>query len=62
MSSQSGYYRSDNAEVYRSNASFVYSSGYTAAVLQLLDPQVGDRVVDLGCGKSSLTAFFDGYD
>ncbi|SPO27098.1 related to ERG6 - Delta(24)-sterol C-methyltransferase [Ustilago trichophora] len=55
MSSQSGYHRSDNAEVYRSNASFVYSSAYTAAVLQLLGPKVGDRVVDLGCGSGELT-------
>lgn len=50
MSASQGYHRSDNAEAYRSNASFVYSSAYTAAVLQLLDPQPGDKVLDLGCG------------
>ena len=49
MSTQS-YHRSDNAEVYRANAAFVYSSAYTAGVRDLLDAQPGDKVVDLGCG------------
>lgn len=44
------YHRSDNAEVYRTNASFVYSNAFTAAVVKLLDPRPGDHVIDLGCG------------
>lgn len=50
MISTAGYHRSDNAEVYRKNASFVYSSANTAAVLRLLDAQRGDKILDLGCG------------
>lgn len=44
-----------NPTVYSTNASFVYSAKYTQAVLGLLDPQVGDRIVDLGCGTGELT-------
>ncbi|GAC72139.1 hypothetical protein PANT_6c00084 [Moesziomyces antarcticus T-34] len=49
------YHRSDNAEVYRTNASFVYSNAFTAAVVKLLDPRPGDHVIDLGCGSGELT-------
>ncbi|GAC93060.1 methyltransferase [Pseudozyma hubeiensis SY62] len=49
------YHQSDNADVYRKNASFVFSSEYTAPVLRLLDPQPGERIVDLGCGTGELT-------
>lgn len=50
MTSQT-YHQSEDADVYRRNASFVYSDGYTAPVLRLLDPQPGDRILDLGCGE-----------
>ncbi|KAE8213061.1 hypothetical protein CF319_g9205 [Tilletia indica] len=49
------YRSSDNAEVYQRNASFVYSPEYTAPVLKLLDPQPGDRVLDVGCGTGALS-------
>lgn len=44
-----------NPTVYSTNASFVYSDKYTQAVLGLLDPQPGDRIVDLGCGTGEIT-------
>ncbi|CBQ72671.1 conserved hypothetical protein [Sporisorium reilianum SRZ2] len=49
------YHRSDDAQVYRANASFVYSSEYTAPVLRLLDAQPGETILDLGCGSGELT-------
>lgn len=49
--SEASYHRSDNAQAYRQNASFVFSDAYAAPVLALLDPQPGDHVLDLGCGK-----------
>ncbi|TKY86155.1 hypothetical protein EX895_004980 [Sporisorium graminicola] len=51
----SGYHRSDDAQAYRRNASFVYSSEYTAPVLRLLDARPGERILDLGCGSGELT-------
>ncbi|KAK0555599.1 hypothetical protein OC861_000173 [Tilletia horrida] len=51
----SSFHRSDNADVYQQNASFVYSEKYTTPVLKLLDPQPGDRVLDVGCGNGILT-------
>lgn len=44
-----------NPDNYSKNASFVYSAKYTQAVLALLDPQPGERIVDLGCGTGELT-------
>lgn len=49
------YHRSENAEAYRKNASFVFSSEYTAPVLRLLDAQPADKILDLGCGSGELT-------
>jgi ubiquinone/menaquinone biosynthesis C-methylase UbiE len=43
------------SEVYATNASFVYSAKYTHAVLSLLDPQPGEKIIDLGCGTGDLT-------
>ena len=54
-----GYHRSDNAEVYSKNASFVYSSANTAAVLRLLDAQRGDKILDLGCGTLRFRLSFE---
>ena len=45
------YHRSDDAQAYRRNASFVYSTAYTAAVLELLDAQPGETILDLGGGE-----------
>ena len=41
------------SETYLRNAGYVPALG--AAVLQLLDPQDGERILDLGCGEGSLT-------
>lgn len=52
---QSDYHRSEDATAYRTNASFVFSNKYTAAVLGLLDAQPGEHILDLGCGSGELT-------
>jgi trans-aconitate methyltransferase len=43
-----------NAEIYAQNARFVSELG--ASVLDLLNPQAGERILDLGCGDGALTA------
>lgn len=43
-----------NPQLYASNAAFVPALG--APVLDLLAPQAGERVLDLGCGDGVLTA------
>ncbi|BGP20996.1 hypothetical protein JCM10213_003239 [Rhodosporidiobolus nylandii] len=40
---------------YNANASFVYSSKFTSPVVDLLAPQPGERLLDLGCGSGDLT-------
>ncbi|HEY2677917.1 MAG TPA: class I SAM-dependent methyltransferase [Steroidobacteraceae bacterium] len=42
-----------NSELYEKNARFVSDLG--APVLTLLDPQAGERILDLGCGDGVLT-------
>jgi trans-aconitate methyltransferase len=42
------------SEGYRANAAYVPALG--AAVLSLLDPKPGERILDVGCGEGSLTA------
>jgi trans-aconitate methyltransferase len=42
-----------NSERYREHAPYVPSLG--AAVLDLLNPQAGERILDLGCGDGTLT-------
>ncbi len=36
------------ANIYRTNAHFVYSDVFTAPVLALLDAKPGEKIVDLG--------------
>ena len=40
-------------ETYRQNAAYVPALG--AAVFELLSPQAGERILDLGCGEGTLT-------
>src|SRR5688572_10339763 len=41
------------SEAYRANAAYVPALG--TAVLELLDPRSGERILDVGCGEGSLT-------
>lgn len=41
------------SDTYRTNAAYVPTLG--AAVLALLDPKTGERILDIGCGEGSLT-------
>jgi trans-aconitate methyltransferase len=43
-----------NARAY--DSSFGYVSAHGAPLVELLDPQPGERIVDLGCGTGTLTA------
>lgn len=45
-----------NASNYARHANFVYSAEYASPVLNLLNPQAGERIADLGCGTGELTA------
>ena len=42
-----------STEGYRKNAAYVPALG--SAVLELLDPKAGERILDLGCGEGTLT-------
>lgn len=44
-----------SASEYQNTASFVYSDEFTRAIVQLLDPRRGERIVDFGCGSGELT-------
>ncbi len=43
-----------NADLYDQSHSFVWKLG--AALLELLEPKKGERILDLGCGTGALTA------
>ncbi|ORX35448.1 S-adenosyl-L-methionine-dependent methyltransferase [Kockovaella imperatae] len=43
------------AKQYTSQASFVYSKNYTAAIWDLLNPKEGEKIIDLGCGTGENT-------
>lgn len=44
-----------SASEYNKTASFVYSTENTAPVLALLDPKLGDKIIDFGCGSGQVT-------
>lgn len=44
-----------SASLYNTNASFVYSKQYTSAVVSLLDPKPGERILDFGCGTGEVS-------
>lgn len=44
-----------SASHYNKTASFVYSSAFTAPVLELLAAQPGERILDVGCGSGEVT-------
>ncbi|KAG6838097.1 hypothetical protein C0991_001849, partial [Blastosporella zonata] len=48
---QSGW----SASRYNKTAAFVYSSAFTAPVLELLAAQPGERIIDFGCGSGQIT-------
>ena len=49
-----------NAEAYNINASFVAQLGNS--VVEILAPQSGERILDLGCGDGKLTLEIQKYD
>ncbi|KIY61868.1 S-adenosyl-L-methionine-dependent methyltransferase [Cylindrobasidium torrendii FP15055 ss-10] len=44
-----------SAKVYNDNASFVYSAKFTSAVVGLLAPKPGEKIIDFGCGSGEVT-------
>jgi ubiquinone/menaquinone biosynthesis C-methylase UbiE len=44
-----------SATEYNNTASFVYSDAFTQPVLDLLQPRIGERIVDFGCGSGEVT-------
>jgi ubiquinone/menaquinone biosynthesis C-methylase UbiE len=44
-----------SASTYTRVASFVYSPTNTTSLLDLLNPQPGERIIDFGCGSGELT-------
>lgn len=48
-----------SASLYNKTASFVYSAGFVAPVLNLLAAQPGERILDVGCGSGEVTFVID---
>ncbi|GAA5861734.1 hypothetical protein JCM1840_005245 [Sporobolomyces johnsonii] len=44
-----------SAQRYNTNANFVYSDKFTNPVVEMLAPQPGEDILDLGCGSGELT-------
>ena len=44
-----------SASQYNKIAPFVYSTTFTAPVIELLDAQPGERILDVGCGSGEVT-------
>lgn len=44
-----------SASEYNEIASFVYSTENITPVLALLDPKLGDKIIDFGCGSGQVT-------
>jgi ubiquinone/menaquinone biosynthesis C-methylase UbiE len=44
-----------SSSAYNKTAAFVYSSSYTNKILSWLAPQLGERIIDFGCGTGELT-------
>ncbi|KAJ7202819.1 S-adenosyl-L-methionine-dependent methyltransferase [Mycena pura] len=48
-----------SAKLYHKSAAFVYSSAFTAPILDLLAAQPGEKIIDLGCGSGEVSLLIE---